>query len=76
VLNTAAAPFDGSPFRLRTPENAADPEGLLPYPQVLQSGVAGEPVSRVSIPRQLATDYRGSGGRGARRRASARDRPC
>src|SRR5205807_6458601 len=57
VLNTAAAPFDGSPFPASDAENAADPEGLLPYPQVLRFRVAAEPASRVSIPRQLATDY-------------------
>src|SRR5467141_502706 len=74
VLNTAAAPFDGSPFPASNAENAADPEGLLPYPQVLRFRVAGEPAGRVSIPRQLATDYEAPGAEalaGARRRAIA-----
>src|SRR5882672_452061 len=74
MLNTAAAPFDGSPFPASDAENAADPEGLLPYPQVLRFRVAGEPASRISIPRQLATDYEAPAAEalaGARRRAIA-----
>src|SRR2546426_12253207 len=74
VLNTAAAPFDGSSFPASDAENAADPEGLLPYPQVLRFRVAGEPASRSSIPRQLATDYEAPAAEalaGARRRAIA-----
>ena len=42
LLNTAAAPFDGSSFPAADAENAADLEGLLPYPQVLRFRVAGE----------------------------------
>ena len=57
VLNTAAAPFDGSTFPAEDADKAADLEGLLPYPQVLRFRVAGEAASRRSIPRQLATDY-------------------
>jgi spore coat protein A len=74
VLNTAAAPFDGSAFPASDAENAADPEGLLPYPQVLRFRVAGEPARRVSIPRQLASDYEAPATQalaGARRRAIA-----
>jgi spore coat protein A len=74
LLNTATAPFDGSPFPVSDAENAADPEGLLPYPQVLRFRVAGEQASRVSIPRQLATDYEAPAAEalaGARRRAIA-----
>jgi o-aminophenol oxidase len=74
VLNTAAAPFDGSPFPASDAENASDPEGLLPYPQVLRFRVAGEQASRVSIPQQLATDYEATAAEalaGARRRAIA-----
>src|SRR5437899_4750501 len=74
VLNTAAAPFDGSAFPASNAENAADPEGLLAYPQVLRFRVAGEPASRISIPRQLATDYEAPAPEllaGARRRAIA-----
>jgi FtsP/CotA-like multicopper oxidase with cupredoxin domain len=57
VLNTAAAPFDGSSFPAADAENAADLEGLLPYPQVLRFRVVGEAASRRSIPRELATDF-------------------
>ena len=74
VLNTARAPFDGSPFPVSDAENAADPEGLLPYPQVLRFRVAGEPANSVSIPRKLATDYEAPPAEalaGARRRAIA-----
>ena len=57
VLNTAAAPFDGSSFPAADAEKAADLEDLLPYPQVLRFRVFGEAASRVSSPRELATDY-------------------
>jgi spore coat protein A len=74
VLNTAAAPFDGSTFPAEDAAKAADLEGLLPYPQVLRFRVAGEAAGRRSIPRQLATDYeppRAEALAGARRRAIA-----
>jgi hypothetical protein len=57
VLNTAAAPFDGSSFPAADAEKAADLEDLLPYPQVLRFRVVDEAPTRVSIPRELATDY-------------------
>jgi FtsP/CotA-like multicopper oxidase with cupredoxin domain len=58
VLNTAAAPFDGSPFPAGDAEKAADPEALLPYPQVLRFRVSRDPATQlVSIPRELASDY-------------------
>ena len=41
LLNTAAAPFDGAPFPAVDAENAADLEGLLPYPQVMRFRVGG-----------------------------------
>src|SRR6185312_5544088 len=53
VLNTAAAPFDGSAFPAAEAESAADLEGLLPYPEVLRIRVVGEATSRRSIPREL-----------------------
>jgi spore coat protein A len=74
VLNTAAAPFDGSSFPATDAESSADPQGLLPYPQVLRFRVAGEAASRLSIPRRLATDYELPAEEalaGARRRAIA-----
>jgi FtsP/CotA-like multicopper oxidase with cupredoxin domain len=57
LLNTAAAPFDGSGFAATDAEQAANVEGLLPYPQVMRFGVVGEPAGRRSTPRELATDY-------------------
>ena len=74
VLNTAAAPFDGSSFPAARAETAANLDGLLPYPQVLRLRVAGEPVSRYSVPRELATDFEtpvADALAGARRRALA-----
>jgi spore coat protein A len=58
LLNTAAAPFDGSPFPASDALNAADLDGLLPYPQVMRFRVIQGPVTRRAIPRELATDYR------------------
>jgi len=57
VLNTAAAPFDGSAFPAADAPKAADLAGLLPYPEVLRFRVAGEAASPISIPRELATDF-------------------
>jgi spore coat protein A len=74
VLNTAAAPFDGSSVPAADAENAADLDGLLPYPQVLRVRVAGEATVSRSIPRELATDYElppAEALPGARRRAIA-----
>jgi spore coat protein A len=74
VLNTAAAPFDGSAFPAAEAESAADLEGLLPYPEVLRIRVVGEATSRRSIPRELATDFEPASEEalaGARRRAVA-----
>jgi FtsP/CotA-like multicopper oxidase with cupredoxin domain len=57
LFNTAAAPFDGSSYPAANAENAADLDGLLPYPHVMRFRVsAGAPAPR-PIPRQLATDY-------------------
>ena len=58
LLNTAAAPFDGSPFPSANAANAADLDGLLPYPQVMLFRVTPGSVTRRRIPRELATDYR------------------
>ncbi len=74
VLNTAAAPFDGSSVPAADAESAADLDGLLPYPQVLRLRVAGEATVSRSIPRELATDYELPAAEavpGARRRAIA-----
>ena len=74
VLNTAAAPFDGSSFPAADAENAADLESLLPYPQVLRFRVVGEAKPPAPIPRELVTDYELPAAEalaGARRRAIA-----
>jgi FtsP/CotA-like multicopper oxidase with cupredoxin domain len=57
LLNTAAAPFDGSRFPAADAENAADLDGLLPYPQVLRFRVVRGTAKRHSTPRTIATDY-------------------
>jgi FtsP/CotA-like multicopper oxidase with cupredoxin domain len=57
LLNTAAAPFDGTPFPATDAEQAADLGGLLPYPQVLRLRVAPGAAGRRSAPRELATDF-------------------
>jgi spore coat protein A len=57
LLNTAAAPFDGSGFAAADAENAADLERLLPYPEVLRFHVVTGATARRSIPRELATDF-------------------
>jgi FtsP/CotA-like multicopper oxidase with cupredoxin domain len=57
LLNTAAAPFDGSSFPAADAENAADLAGLLPYPQVLRFRVVRGTANRRSTPHELATDY-------------------
>jgi FtsP/CotA-like multicopper oxidase with cupredoxin domain len=57
LLNTAAAPFDGTPFPAAQAESAANLDGLLPYPEVMRFRVVAGPATRRTIPRELATDY-------------------
>jgi spore coat protein A len=57
LFNTAAAPFDGTPFPAADAENAADLDALLPYPQVIRFCVVQGPVTCRTPPRELATDY-------------------
>jgi spore coat protein A len=57
VLNTAAAPFDGTPFPAAEAESAANLGGLLPYPQVMRLRAVPGTAARGSIPRELATDF-------------------
>ena len=57
LLNTAAAPFDGAPFPAADAEQAANLDGLLPYPQVMRLRVLPGTATRRTIPRELATDY-------------------
>jgi len=51
-------PFDGAPFRAANARNAADPGRMLPYPHVMRFRVVPGPVTRQTIPAELATDYR------------------
>ena len=57
LLNTAGAPFDGSPFPAASAESAADLQRLLPYPQVMRFRVTQGPVRRRTIPDAFARDY-------------------
>jgi FtsP/CotA-like multicopper oxidase with cupredoxin domain len=57
LLNTAPAPFDGTPFPAANAPGAADPGQMLPYPHVMGFRVVEGPVTRRTIPGELATDY-------------------
>jgi FtsP/CotA-like multicopper oxidase with cupredoxin domain len=57
VLNTASAPFDGSPFPAADAESATDLDGLLPYPEVMRVRVVAGPSGQRALPPVLATDY-------------------
>jgi spore coat protein A len=58
LVNTAAAPFDGTPFPAANASSAADPGRMLPYPHVMRFRVVPGPAGRRAIPGELATDYR------------------
>ena len=57
LLNTASAPFDGASYPAAEAERSADPDGLLPYPEVMRFRVAAGEARSWSIPRDLAEDY-------------------
>jgi spore coat protein A len=57
LLNTARAPFEGSSFPAADAENAADLDGLLPYPHVMRFRVAAGAAAPRLILSRLATDY-------------------
>jgi spore coat protein A len=57
LLNTARAPFDGSPFPPGNAATAADPDALLAHPEVMRFRVGGGRAARRPIPQVLATDY-------------------
>src|SRR5712691_3907036 len=57
LLNTAKAPFDGSPFAATLAETAADLAGLLPHPEVMRFKVIPGLAQRRVFPTSLATDY-------------------
>jgi spore coat protein A len=57
VFNTAAAPFDGAPFPATHAPDAADLDGLLPFPEVMRFRVTPGPATRSALPGELARDY-------------------
>jgi FtsP/CotA-like multicopper oxidase with cupredoxin domain len=57
LLNTATVPFDGAPFPAGRAEQAANLDGLLPYPNVMRFRVVSGPSRPRSVPRQLADDF-------------------
>jgi spore coat protein A len=57
LLNTARVPFDGAPFPASSAEQAADLDGLLPYPDVMRFVVVPGPSHRLALPRRLASDF-------------------
>jgi FtsP/CotA-like multicopper oxidase with cupredoxin domain len=58
LVNTAGAPFDGSPFPAEDAADAADPGVLLPFPEVMRFVVVPGDPPRFAPPRQLASDFR------------------
>ena len=56
-LNTATAPFDGSPFSPERAAEAASLDGLLPHPDVMRFRVLSGPRSRRPALRQMASDF-------------------
>ena len=73
-VNTASAPFDGTGFAPERAGEAADLDGLLPYPDVMQFRVVpGDSTPRTPL-RELASDFAPPGASelaGAVRRAVA-----
>ena len=57
LFNTAKAPFDGSSYAATRAEAAADLDGLLPHPEVMQFKVVPGSAQRRVFPAALATDY-------------------
>jgi spore coat protein A len=56
LLNTATAPFAGDPFPPERAAEAADLDGLLPYPDVMRFHVVAGQSTRREVPRQLSSD--------------------
>ncbi len=57
LVNTASAPFKGTPFPAERARQAANLEGLLAYPDVMRFRVVpGPSPRRLATPGQLATD--------------------
>ena len=58
LVNTARAPFDGSPSGAGAADSGADPDALLVLPQVMPFRVVAGEATRRPIPNELAADYR------------------
>ena len=56
LLNTARAPFDGSSFPAESASEAADIDGLLPYPEVMRFRIVPGRSVRRRPPEWLASD--------------------
>jgi len=56
LVNTARAPFDGSSFPAESASDAADIDGLLPYPEVMRFRVVPGRSVRRRPPEWLASD--------------------
>jgi o-aminophenol oxidase len=56
LVNTARAPFDGAAFPAARAHEAADLDGLLPYPDVMRFRVVPGRSERRPAPKQLASD--------------------
>jgi spore coat protein A len=57
LVNTASVPFDGAPFPAEHAEQAANLEGLLPYPEVMRFRVGAGPSTPRRVLHELATDF-------------------
>jgi hypothetical protein len=55
-VNTARVPFNGAPFPAELASDAADLDGLLPYPEVMRFRVVPGSSVRRTAPEQLTTD--------------------
>jgi len=56
LVNTARAPFDGSSFPAESASEAADLDGLLPYPEVMRFRIVRGRSVRRRAPEWLASD--------------------
>jgi spore coat protein A len=57
LLNTASAPFGGTPVPPERAGEADDLDGLLPYPDVMRFRVVPGPSAPRPVPPQLASDF-------------------
>src|SRR5690348_4716221 len=57
LLNTARAPFDGAPFPAARAEDAADLDGLLPYPEVMRFRLVAGASRPLAVAGRLTSDF-------------------